>query len=247
MTDPAPILKRIGYSDKEVAVYLALLELGSSPVRRLADETNINRGTTYDILKSLREQGVVSYFHKKTHTYFVAESPDRLIDVIHQKKEALAQSSKELELILPDLKSRANQADAKPSMKFYEGGKQIATILKDVLATVAKTKSKEYYVYSAADIRRHLYTDFPSFTKKRLAAGIHVKVIALGGGGTLSGNDERKWLTKEKGAPTYDIIYGNKVVMISVNADRIPTGVLITDPSIAETQKMIFDALWKTL
>ena len=64
------ILGKYGLSDKEVKVYLALLELGPSPVRKVAGKAGVNRGTTYDILKSLRDQGLAGYYHKDKHQYF---------------------------------------------------------------------------------------------------------------------------------------------------------------------------------
>ena len=56
-------LKKLGFSDKEANVYIALLRLGPSSVRVLADECNLNRGTTYDALKWLQQQGLVNFFH----------------------------------------------------------------------------------------------------------------------------------------------------------------------------------------
>ena len=71
-----PILKQLGFSEKEIKVYLTLLKSGPSSVRTLAQVSGINRGTTYDILKSLIAQGLVSYYNKAAHQYFTAESPE---------------------------------------------------------------------------------------------------------------------------------------------------------------------------
>jgi len=82
-------LKDFGLSSKEIEVYLALLNGGAQPVRKIAADTGVNRGTTYDILKSLIAQGLVSYYHKKTHQYFIAEDPEKLTDAITQKERQL--------------------------------------------------------------------------------------------------------------------------------------------------------------
>ena len=42
------LLKKLGFTDKCAQVYLALLRLGPSSVRALAEESGLNRGTTYD-------------------------------------------------------------------------------------------------------------------------------------------------------------------------------------------------------
>ena len=69
-------LKHLGFSEKEIKVYTTLLGLKQASVRQLAMASGVNRGTTYDILKSLMREGMTSYFHKEKKQYFVAESPN---------------------------------------------------------------------------------------------------------------------------------------------------------------------------
>ena len=76
------IFKKLGLSDKEAHVYLSLLEHGTSSVRSLAASTKLNRGTTYDILKKLREVGLASFFHKNTKQHFVAEDPEKILKLL---------------------------------------------------------------------------------------------------------------------------------------------------------------------
>ncbi len=60
MISPEVFLSELGLSAKETQVYLTLLRRGPSSVRHVAEAAQVNRGTTYDILKSLQEQGLVS-------------------------------------------------------------------------------------------------------------------------------------------------------------------------------------------
>lgn len=106
---------------------------------------------------------------------------------------------------------------------------------------------REYYVYSSADIREYLYKAYPNYTRDRIKNKISVKVIAFGKGGVEQGLDERKWMSREHGAPTYILIYGGKVAMISVAANKDPVGVIIEDYALYETQKMIFEFNWEKL
>ena len=75
-------LMDIGLSEKEAAVYLALLELGSDTVQHIAKKSAVNRATTYVILDSLKKKGVVSTVEKGTKTHFQAESPESLRKLI---------------------------------------------------------------------------------------------------------------------------------------------------------------------
>lgn len=243
------ILEKLGFSEKEVAVYRAVLEHGPAPVRTIATISAVNRGTTYDILKSLMEQGLVSYFHQEKKQYFVAEHPEKLLTVIDARAAGLEAAKGEVALIIPELASLLSRAQEKPVVKYYEGDKGIRTILSDVLSTMQHVPEGErsYVVYSSADIRAHLYRAFPEFTKQRISRRVAVRVIALGSGGEETTLSERRYLTAQNGAPNYMLIYGQKTAFVSVGANGEPRGVIIEDPATSQTQRLIFDALWEQL
>jgi len=241
------ILKKIGLDDKQIAVYLSLLKLGASPVRKVALDSKINRGTTYDILKGLMAQGLVSYFHQDKHKHFVCEDPSRLEKVVSEKQSELITTQGELEGVLPEIRSMYDRGGDKPVVKYYEGNRGVKIILENIIEIVASLPKKEYAVYSSSAIKKYLYRAYPNFTKDRIDKGVRVKVVALGEGGELRGLDQRKWLTKDEGAPTYSLIYDNKVAMISVDANQTPIGVIIEDKAIASTQLLIFNRIWETL
>lgn len=241
------ILSKFGLSDKEIDVYKSLLKLGPSPVRKIASESGVNRGTTYDILKSLKESGLVSYYHKEKHQYFVAEDPVKLIDVFNRKSEYYKELKGELHDIIPQLRSTYVGSENKPIVTYYDGVEGIRTILYDVLLRTEDTKEKEYYVYSASSIKNYLYAGMPDFNEERIRRNIKVKVVSLGAGGEVVGLDERRWLTKESGAPTYTLIYAGRVAMISLGQSGLPIGLIITDQGLFETQRMIFNNLWNKI
>ena len=241
------ILKKIGLSDKEIKIYLSCLKLGPSPVRIIAQEAGINRGTTYDILKSLRDLGLVSYYHKDKNQYFIAEDPKKLKDALDQKQRQIEKTKEEIDKIIPELKSIYNNANAKPVVKYYEGYSGIKVILQDVLRTCKDNSGKEYCVYSSSAIKDYLYNVYPEFSDERIKQGIKVKVISIGPGGEMRGLDERKWLTKKESTPTYTLVYAGKAAMISVDKNKKPIGVIIEDENIYQTQKMMFEFIWGKL
>ncbi len=241
------ILKKFGLSEKEVKVYLALLELGPVSVRKVAIKSGINRGTTYDILKSLIDLGLVSYFHKEKKQYFAAEDPQKIKDAIKNRQKELVNIEKQVDELIPELRSLFVRAGEKPVARYYEGHKGIKNILQDLLDVMGEAEEKEYFVYSSSNIREYLYKHFSNFTEERIEKGIKVKVAAIGEGGELQGLDERKWISKKQGAPTYILIYDNKVAFISIDSFDNPLGVIIEDEGIAETQKIIFKNIWNNL
>lgn len=241
------ILSKFGLSDKEIEVYKSLLKLGPSPVRKIATLSGVNRGTTYDILKTLKDHGLASYYHKEKHQYFVAEDPVKILDVLNRKSDYYKNLKADLQEIIPQVRSTYVGSEERPVVTYYDGTEGIRTILTDVIDKVAKTEDKEYYVYSASGIKNYLYAGMPDFNDERIAKKIKVKVISLGAGGEIVGLDERRWLTKEAGAPTYTIIYAGRVAMISMNKLGLPIGLMIVDNGLFETQKLIFNNLWNKI
>ena len=249
MKNVEKILEQAGLSAKETKLYLTLLELGPTAIRKIAEKAGINRGTTYELLKKLQKMGLVSYFHQGKIQHFVSEEPKALAHLFSRRKTEM----KEVEICLPDIISELSSLSKKtgghPVIKFYENYVGVRTILEDVLDSVKKLPKKEYVAYSSSSIRPILYHKnvFPHFTEERMKRKIFVRTIALGPGGTIHGRDKRKWLTKKESAPVYKIIYGDKVAMISEGAHNIPHGLIIKDAGISKTELLIFNALWNYL
>jgi len=242
-----PILKQLGFSEKEIKVYLSLLKNGPSSVRALAQVSEINRGTTYDILKSLKENGLVSYYHKDTKQFFVSEDPSSLNKTLEQRIENLKEVKKSLVHVIPELKSLFNEAGEKPVVKYYEGFSGVRVVLSDVLETTESSIGKLYYVFSSAAIREYLYKAFPNFTKERIKRKIRVKAIGLGHKGTVAELSEKKSLNTKNSSPTYILIYPGKVAMISVNSAKQPLALIIEDQALFITQQRLFDFIWQAL
>ena len=237
------ILKKIGLNDKEIKVYLTLLEYGAISVRGLADLSKINRG----ILKKLQEQGLVSFYHEETKQKFVAEEPDKLLDLLKQKEQELKKTKQSVEDLIPELSLLQDKGDKHPTSKLYEGYKGVKFILDDVLSTIKISKNKEYYIYSATELSEDMNKAYPNFTKVRIKQGVSVKAISLAKGGKTHGLDERRWLGTEDKSATFIIIYKNKCAFISRDAKDLPVGVIIENKMIYKTQKIIFSRLWKAL
>jgi HTH-type transcriptional regulator, sugar sensing transcriptional regulator len=244
------ILKKLGFSDKEIRVYLTLMEYGAMSVRGLAELSEINRGTAYDILKKLQEKGLVNYFQKDSKQKFVAEDPEKLLQVIENQKDELEAASMEIGDLIPELRSmREDYDDSTPSTKLFEGRIGIRLILDDLLSTLEKGKEneREYYIYSATASSEDINEAYPDFTKKRIKAGIRVKSISLAKGGQLNGLDERRWLATDEKSATFILVYRNKCAFISRDKTGAPVGVIIENKNIYETQRVIFGEIWKFL
>ncbi len=239
-------LQQLGLSEREIAIYKALLELGPSSIRDLAAKSDVNRGSTYETLKDLVSKGIVNYLPKGKRRVFQAENPDKLLDIAEEKRHALEQTLSELKNdIIPGL-NKLKPEFSSGNVRFYEGDDGVETVLRDILNSVAKQATKTYSVISTQALRDHLYRPFPNFTKLRIQKGISVRVLAIGDGGDEAELAERKWM-KGEGDASYIAIYPPKVAMISLASNNYPVVVVIDSDAIAGTQQVMFDTLWKAL
>ena len=241
------LLKKLGLSDKEVKVYLKLLEYGAISVRSLAELTGLNRGTTYDILKKLQEMGLVSFYHSDTKQRFVAEDPEKLLKIVHDQEAELRNTGEKIKEAIPELKSLQDKGGNKPVTKLYEGKNGIRMILDDVLESMNSFRESEYFIYSATNASDDINKAYPEFTKQRIKRGINVRAISLAKGGGTYGLDERRWLGTNEESATFIVIYADKCAFISRDGVGNPVGVIIENPVIYETQMVIFKQLWSML
>lgn len=241
------ILQQLGFGDKEIKVYLMLLTGGPSSVRKLAKDTDINRGTVYEVLKALQKEGLAGMYQKHKKQFFLAEDPQRLAEVLERRERSVSALKRDLADALPELRSLYVHGGAKPTVKYYEGDKGFAIILDDVLHTMSQQDEKTYRAYSSAALREYLYRGFPNFTKERISRRINVRVIAIGAGGEDQPLAQRRWLSEKHESPTYSIIYGPKVAFLSLAKNETPLGIIVEDANVAETERMIFDRVWESL
>ncbi len=247
--DSTTLFQSLGVNDTEQALYLALLSGGPSSIRQLAATTKINRGKTYESLKRLVALGLVSFKRKGEQRRFVAEGPERLQDLITEKKEEVAQLEETAKTFIPGLLALGKRRGGEPVVRFYEDNEGVVAILRDVLNTLAKQDTKEYLAYSSRPLRQYLYRQFPSFTRRRIKEKISVKVIAIGQGGDPAEYASRKWLLEpvDEHLSSYVLIYADKIAMISLSANDTPYGVVIEEPGVAATQRLLFEKLWQSL
>jgi len=243
------LLLSLDLSRNDALTYAALLQVDTVSIRKIAAYTGINRGTTYEALKRLVTLGLISVKKRGQREYYTAESPDKIYDLIRDKRRDLLDASTAAKAVVPTLISKHAPSAGRPVVRYYEGDDGVVTILKDVLQTCRDMKDPGYYVYSDIRIRMYLYREFPQFTDRRIAEGIKVKVISVGEGGESAQGAERKWLptAAHDEVSSYVLIYGGKMAVISISSDLTPYGVVIKDSNTAAMQRLIFEQLWSTL
>ena len=75
-------LRKYGFSEKEIEIYLACLKLGDSTANRLSEITGIRRSTIYEVIESLKKRGIITSFRKNNKYYFSSIKPNSLINLL---------------------------------------------------------------------------------------------------------------------------------------------------------------------
>jgi sugar-specific transcriptional regulator TrmB len=232
-------LKEFGLTDKEIKVYLACLKLGTALVQDIAKKAGTYRTYTYEILKSLKEKGLVSYVIRSGKQYFEVAKPEKLLNILKEKEQ-------KIQKLMPQLQGLYKSAIEKPKIEVYEGTAGIKTVIDDLIKT-----GKDILVYGSTKNQLsllHFY--FPNYIKRRVKARIKIKVLTEKSKETKELRKRNKKELREmrffpKGIefPTVTNIYGNKIAILSLEKDLL--GIIIEGENIAKTQRIIFNLLWK--
>lgn len=238
-------LQALGLNEKEAKVYIASLELGQATVQNIAAKADIKRPTTYFIIESLMDRGLMSSFYQGKRQYFLAETPERIADVIDKEISDLEIRKESFKRLLPQLQSINNRDKTKPVVKYYEGKDGV---LKMVEEHIERSRGQKSFMAYSKDIVNNFASqnELTSIRNKRLGKNIAVKTIYTYSQGDVSEtpNSERVRLSSQDFPITCDIaVYEDKLRIASLQ-DRV-IGVVIEDKEIAKSFQSIFELAWK--
>jgi len=241
-------IKKLGLSDKEAKIYLALLELGQVSPSEVASYSGANRATTYVILEELKKKGLATSLEKDKKIHFIAEPPERLSNLFEIEEKRLKENFAGLKKILPDLEKLYESRGERPKVRFFEGKEGVAAIREDIL----KTKTNYFYEFLPLDEIHRFFPPKPEIRHEKMIkklSRILRKTIYTTKKGRIfpekSGKkDFNKFLPNEKFA-TEIVIYDKKAALVAYKAR--PIGIIIEDETISNTIKTIFEIIWGLL
>lgn len=238
-------LQKIGLSDKEAGVYLAMLELGDSTVQQIAKKSGVNRTTTYVVLESLIQKGLCSTYQKEKKTYYVAESPETLGSLYAVQIKEIEERQKNLESIFPRLKAIYNRREDRPVVRFFEGKEGLRSMITEMISC----KDKVVRMIYSVDIYQKVFSkeEISQAKQMRMEKGIKTKVLYTFRTGELSTtpDGERIKISEAEFPVSADIaLFDGKVRIASLGGERL-SGVIIQDYEIYRTLASLFDLAWE--
>lgn len=236
-------LIELGFTENEVLIYLATLEIGEATIGRIAQKSGVKRTTAYFSIESLKKKGLLSELKKNKRTFFYAEDPRILQEKMEERKKAI-------DNIIPQLLSITNLMDKKPKITFHEGIDGIKDVYRDGL----KYPNQEMLAWVSQDAFYVLDDEFVNYyIPKRVSKRIWVRAICPD---TPEMKDYKsrevaelrktKLISSEKYPIEVEIdLYGKN--KISILAFKEGISLIIESTKIYNTLKSIFEMQWEML
>ncbi len=257
------VLTNLGLSENESKVYGVLLKLKKALPSRVAEEAHLSRGTTYHILEYLHKKDLIFKLNENSKLAFAVKKPDEsLRGFLGQQQQALEQRKNQFEHSLDVIQSQFLSGSGKIAIRYYEGEKGFWEFFLETL----EVKHLPMIGY-AANAPLHYGPALQKFPKEY--AKIRFQKRALGRYLTLGAFRENvaeylrtyygKYLAKlpelvrtkvlpetKHTLPLHEtVIFDDKYAMSDGYDPKKFLGVIIEDANIANTQRTIFDSLWK--
>ncbi|MBT5022630.1 TrmB family transcriptional regulator [Candidatus Woesearchaeota archaeon] len=235
------ILTELGFTQREIKVYLALIELGTTTVGPITAKSKLQSAKVYETLEKLKDKGLVSHIIVSKTKHFQAADPKEILNIIDERKKRFNELLLELEL-------KQKYAQSKQIAIVHEGYKSFKALFNKIISELGEKDSywafafkNEYQTTAASLFLRKFHSQLGE--KKiddRLLGHISVRKDIKK---SFKGNKNIKIRFTKNETPLGVIIIKNKVINL-VWSER-PTAIEITSEQIYEQYKNFFLELWE--
>lgn len=239
-------LKRIGLSQTEAALYLALLRIGASNVQRLIAETGFYKANTYDALERMCEKGIISKVIEGKKRVYQLQPPNSLIEFIQKKKSEVDEQENIAKRLAKQVELRQRHTitpETAVVLRGLSGVKQIySEIISEKLDYLAFGGPKE----SDTIIGSHYWQNLHVKQKEHRIAARMIFHRSLRGWVGLIPKDivQLRFFDEEFEPLTETTVYGTKVAFVVWTEKPIVT--IINNEHVANSYRQIFEILWKS-
>jgi len=243
------IFEKIGMTKGETKVYLSLLKLGECTITPLVRDSKVSKSKVYDLLVKLVDKGLAGYIIKEKKRIFRASDPIKLIDYLEKKEKEFLIEKKEVEKLMPFLRSKAQEMMEKQRAIIYEGINGYETIREELLLEL---QAGEQLLVIGAPVLANIKYDkrLLEFHKKREKKKVGMKIIYNLNARKFAERRKKLRLTKVKFmhenviTPSWIEIF-RKSILIGVISEDYLFCFIIQDQRVANSFKSYFNLLWK--
>ena len=234
-------VKKLGLSDVEADVYLALLNRGGSKASQVAKDVGIKRTTAYPILKKLAAEGFVTVYFRQNRRLYYAQKPQRVAALFGKKLQSFS-------AIIPLLETLEKKEAKETGLRFIETLDELKQFYTGILD---EYKGKEYSIIGSAPGWEGLDPEFfREFRKDRGRNNIHTKLVLTADSKGFHSTDaellrEWRYLPEEYPFKSTIDIYQDKILVVSPELTSV--AVVIAIPAMTDIFKGIFTFMWDML
>ncbi|MFA6269204.1 MAG: helix-turn-helix domain-containing protein [archaeon] len=243
-------LRKLGLTEGEINVYLALLDLGESTKTALAKKSNVAPSNVYDITNRLIEKGLVSKMEKNGVAHFSPANPQRLIDFVEDKHKEIEEEKTEVQNVLPQLLSKFGKTKKALKIESFYGWQGLATVFRDLLSEC--NAGDENLIFGASTGTNPKQADlfFNKYSRMREKKKIFTKIIF---NEDVRNRPERiSFFLKSKQydvrfieskTPSEIIVYHNCAIILILTDE--PIAVRFNGDEVAKSFRAYFELMWK--
>ena len=230
------ILEEMGFSPKEIDVYMTVLSMKDSSVFEIMSKAKVSRQSIYEILQKLLDKGLISYIIKDRKKKYNVVNPQRLVELI-KEKEAKLQS------LLPELLKRYNRKKEDTKFEMFVGKEGMKTVTSKVL----KERKPLYVFANEGEIFDFLKYHMPQHIKKEEKIKLPVKVIFIESAKKKKlsfSMAEARYISDKYFSPISMSIYGDNVHILIFSKDD-PVALYIKSKEISNSFMNYFNIMWR--
>lgn len=225
-----------------------MLELGAQPISVIAKYVGVPRSSMYVIIERLKKLHLVEEFERMGIIYVRSVAADNLASLLRAKERQIEQTLEILDLKLPELRALENKLSITPHVRFLEGKQASMAMYEEVL------KEKQFCAaFNPGSIKQSMPEYYFKLGEALLEKGGQAKELIV------NCPEAKKYQQKFQSAKhlikilpkgvyfSSDIIIcEQKLYMISYSESNV-SATEIVNSSLASTQKVLFEELWKRL
>lgn len=249
------LLSELGLGSKEIQVFLSLSKLGAASVSSVARDTNITRTHIYDIAAELMERGLIFVSEKSGIKHYEAVDHPALLAHLSGKQRQLQKLEKKFAQAASEFHALRKGESPKTTVRFYDGADGVATVYEQIRRDLKTAKTKELFTIWPVEALEKTYPDFygnninidmPGLVKRDIMCASPTTELYIQRYAQSQTEHHYKIWPKEKNTfPTDALCWGHKVAYTDVRG--LPSSIVIENQAVADTFRIYFWQLWKSL
>ena len=242
-------LLAVGFTPSEIAVYEALLALGTSTVTPIIEKSGIASSKSYEVLGRLIDKGMVSYVVQGRGKHYTAAHPRKLLEYMDKRAAELMEQREAIADVIPAL-SAQKDSGTEAEATIYRGFSGLQTAFNEALDAVPE--GAEVCVANVPAISSAEDRFFKHWNERRASRKIRLRMILdEEARGQLQATSNplstlRYLPSGVRGAAAINV-YADRVVLFlpaDDNGDRLV--IVVKNDAVVESFRLQFEEQWKS-